>query len=173
MTPPPDPTMSTSSKILVAGAVACSILLSSCASIVSSASRDVSIQSNPSGLSFAVANRAGEVVHTGTTPQVVNLTARGGFFVPQRYTIEVKRAGKVVGKQEVTAGLNGWYVGNILFGGLVGLIIVDPLTGAMYRMPATIKVDANSSLAGDAPRSLSIASVDTLAPAQRAKLVRL
>ncbi|WP_367870589.1 hypothetical protein [Luteolibacter sp. Populi] len=164
--------MFTFSKILIAGAAASSILLSSCASIVSRPSRDVSIQSNPSGLSFAVINKDGETIHTGTTPQIVNLSARGGYFVPAKYTVEVRRAGKLVGTQQVTAGMNGWYAGNILIGGLIGLLIVDPLTGAMYRMPATITVNA-TTLAASAPRTLTVASIDTLTLEERASLVRL
>jgi len=30
--------------------------------------------------------------------------------------------------------VNGWYFGNILLGGLIGMLIVDPATGAMYRL---------------------------------------
>ena len=30
--------------------------------------------------------------------------------------------------------VEGWYWGNILFGGLIGMIIVDPATGAMYKL---------------------------------------
>ncbi len=32
------------------------------------------------------------------------------------------------------ATLNGWYFGNLLFGGLLGLLIIDPATGAMYKL---------------------------------------
>ena len=32
------------------------------------------------------------------------------------------------------ADLNGWYFGNIVFGGFIGLLIVDLVTGAMYRI---------------------------------------
>ena len=28
--------------------------------------------------------------------------------------------------------MNGWYLGNIIFGGLIGALIVDPATGAMW-----------------------------------------
>jgi hypothetical protein len=164
--------MSSFSKILVASAAAASILLSSCASIVSRPSRDVSIQSTPPGLSFAVINKHGETIHTGSTPQIVNLSARGGYFVPAKYTVQVSRAGKVVGTQQVTAGMNGWYAGNIILGGLVGLLIVDPLTGAMYRMPATVHVNAGA-VAASAPRSLQVATIDSLTPDERASLVRL
>ena len=30
-----------------------------------------------------------------------------------------------------------YYIGNIVFGGLIGLLIVDPATGAMYKLPET------------------------------------
>jgi hypothetical protein len=30
--------------------------------------------------------------------------------------------------------MSGWYIGNILFGGLIGMLVVDPQTGAMYRL---------------------------------------
>ena len=168
----PHPIMTTSAKILTASAAACSILFSSCASIVSRPSRDVSVQSNPSGLSFAVLNSDGETVHSGTTPQVVNLSARGGYFKAAKYTVQVKRTGKVIGSHQVTAGLNGWYFGNIVFGGLIGMLIVDPLTGSMYRMPESITVDTTAT-AANAPMSLNIVSVETLTPDERARLVRL
>lgn len=30
--------------------------------------------------------------------------------------------------------LNGWYFGNLFIGGLVGMLIVDPASGAMYKI---------------------------------------
>jgi hypothetical protein len=30
--------------------------------------------------------------------------------------------------------LDGWYFGNILLGGLIGMLIIDPATGAMYKL---------------------------------------
>lgn len=33
----------------------------------------------------------------------------------------------------IQSGLDGWYLGNILIGGLIGMLIVDPASGAMYR----------------------------------------
>ncbi len=30
--------------------------------------------------------------------------------------------------------VDGWYWGNIVFGGLIGWLIVDPATGAMYKL---------------------------------------
>jgi hypothetical protein len=30
--------------------------------------------------------------------------------------------------------LDGWYFGNILLGGVIGMLIIDPATGAMYKL---------------------------------------
>src|SRR5436305_14092712 len=34
----------------------------------------------------------------------------------------------------VHATINGWYFGNLAFGGVIGMLVVDPLTGAMYTL---------------------------------------
>jgi len=34
----------------------------------------------------------------------------------------------------VRGEIEGWYFGNIIFGGLIGLLAVDPATGAMYTL---------------------------------------
>ena len=41
---------------------------------------------------------------------------------------------------KLDSSLSGWYFGNIIFGGLIGMLIVDPVTGAMYNLtPAKIE----------------------------------
>ncbi len=159
-------------KIICSSAAAGSILLSSCASIVSKSTWPVSIQSQPTGLEFIVKKADGTVISNGKTPQIVTLDSKGGYFKPATYTIQTKRGNKVIGEQEITASLNGWYFGNILFGGLIGLVIVDPLTGAMYKFPESVSVCGGKIAANDS-HSLTIASMDTLTPDQRAQLVRL
>ncbi len=39
------------------------------------------------------------------------------------------------GLSVIDSSLSGWYIGNLLFGGIVGLLIVDPATGAMWKLP--------------------------------------
>ena len=159
-------------KIICSSATAGSILLSSCASIVSKSNWPVSITSQPTGLEFIIKKPDGTAISNGKTPQIVTLDSSAGYFKPASYIIQTKRGNKVIGEQEITAGLNGWYFGNILFGGLIGLIIVDPLTGAMYRLPESVSV-LGGKIASNSSHSLTIASVDTLTPDQRAQLVRL
>ena len=149
------------------------VLFSSCASIVSKSSWPVSIQSNPSNLEFAVKKEDGTVVTTGKTPQIVTLDSKGGYFKAAKYTIESKKSGKVVSTTHLTAALNGWYFGNIIFGGPIGLLIVDPVTGAMYKFPETVEIHGVSMAANNTPHSLNIVSIDTLTEDQKKQLVRL
>ena len=50
------------------------------------------------------------------------------------YRLEMIADGYIPQNAEISSTLNGWYVGNIIFGGLIGLFIVDPLTGAMWTL---------------------------------------
>ncbi|MCK7477558.1 MAG: hypothetical protein M0C28_08815 [Candidatus Moduliflexus flocculans] len=69
-----------------------------------------------------------------TTPTTVTLSSKGGYFRPAVYHFEFEKEGFSPVNKEVSAGFNGWYMGNIVFGGLIGIVIVDPLTGAMWRL---------------------------------------
>jgi len=50
--------------------------------------------------------------------------------------------------------LSGWYWGNILFGGLIGVLIVDPITGKMWKLPTddiTVNLSQKLSLNQNQP----------------------
>lgn len=117
------------------------LLLANCATIVSKSQYPVSISSNPAGATVKVKNTQGEVIHQGTTPTLVTLKSSSGYFKPAKYQFEFSRKGQTPKTVEVTAGLNGWYFGNVVFGGLIGLVFVDPATGAMWHLDE--KVEAN------------------------------
>lgn len=109
-------------------------LLSGCASIVSDSTYPVQIKSSPSGKNFVVKNEAGERVHAGRTPQTVMLKAGAGFFDGATYEVEFSAGNTLT----IDSSLDPWYFGNIIFGGLIGLIIVDPATGAMWKLPESV-----------------------------------
>ena len=72
----------------------------------------------------------------------------------------------------ITSSLDGWYFGNIIFGGVLGMLIVDPMTGAMYNLPARVDISLEQSVAGVEPdATLTIATIDSLTAAQKLRLV--
>jgi len=108
-----------------------------CASIVSKSSWPVNVQSNPTGAKCAIAKKNGVQVHTGETPLTLTLSAKSGFFSSEDYTVSCEKEGYQTTKVDMPSSLNGWYWGNIVFGGLIGILIVDPATGAMWKLEET------------------------------------
>ncbi len=107
-----------------------------CASIICGKRDTVVIDSAPSNMAFSIFNRDGNQVYQGTTPASVILNRGAGFFKKQVYVVSMQGHEKTIPTK-----LNPWSWGNIVFGGVVGFLIVDPLTGAMWDLPKTFYVD--------------------------------
>ena len=73
-------------------------------------------------------------MHSGTTPLTVTLKKGRGYFKPESYVVRFAKEGFQTREITVQGAINGWYFGNILFGGLIGMLAVDPSTGAMYTL---------------------------------------
>ena len=75
---------------------------------------------------------------------------------------------------ELTPSLNGWYIGNLLFGGLIGFLIVDPLTGAMYRFDDYVYVSLPADITlSDETSELNIVTLDKVPENLRDQLIAL
>ena len=110
------------------------MLLSSCATIVSKSAYPVSIDTNPAGAQVSITDKKGKEIYKGTSPSVVRLKSGAGFFSRAEYQVRLSANGYAEKVIPVTFRLNGWYLGNIVFGGVIGLLIVDPASGAMWRI---------------------------------------
>lgn len=123
-------------SIVIATAVSLLGLFGSgCASIVHGGARNVTINSQPAGAHVVITNtRTGSAVHSGTTPMTVSLSPKGGYFRGQAYTVSFKLDGYQPAEVQIKPTMSAWYLGNVIFGGLIGLIVVDPLTGAMWNL---------------------------------------
>jgi hypothetical protein len=154
--------------------VASAAVLAGCASIVSKSEYPVAITSNPIGADFVVKRKNGVPVASGVTPATIVLPASEGYFQPAKYTIEYKRKG-MVQSVPLTAKIDGWYFGNLLFGGvIIGMLIVDPATGAMWRLNdtavATFQQTADST---SGQRALRIVNIDKVPMKYRGQLLAL
>jgi len=74
----------------------------------------------------------------GTTPATVTLNSSSGYFKGATYHIMFSREGNKDTYSIIDSTINGWYWGNILFGGIIGFLIIDPVTGAMWKLPEYI-----------------------------------
>lgn len=109
-----------------------------CASIVSKSQYPVTINSSPGESTVTVKNKNGMEIHKAVTPTTVILSASAGFFSPASYTFDFRKEGYYSSSASMSASVDGWYIANILFGGLIGWIIVDPATGAMWKLDEAI-----------------------------------
>ncbi|MGA3265192.1 MAG: hypothetical protein ABSE16_00025 [Verrucomicrobiota bacterium] len=122
-------------KLIQIGLLASVLSLTGCASIVSKAKWPVSFKSDPPGAQLTISDENGKTVRQGVTPTTIKLASGNGYFKAQNYQVNMKLDGYKEDKGILQAGLNGWYFGNIGFGGLIGMLAVDPATGAMWRLP--------------------------------------
>ena len=114
--------------------IASTFLFSSCASIVSKSSYTISINSVPSEAKIVIKDKKDIEIFSGQTPATMQLKAGSGFFGKARYQVTFTKNGYDTKTVPVEFKLDGWYFGNILLGGLIGMLIIDPATGAMYKL---------------------------------------
>lgn len=146
------------------------VLSTGCASIVSSSHYDLAINSDPVGANFVVSNKAGKKVFSGSTPATVKLSASAGYFKKETYTIKLNTPGYDERIYYLSSSLDGWYWGNLLIGGIVGMLVVDPATGAMYKLPESVDITLDKNPAPSRNVSLSVTTIDNLNAGQVSRL---
>ncbi len=109
-------------------------LLTSCASIVSKSSYPISINSSPSESKITITNKKGVEIYRGSTPATLKLDAGNGYFSKAHYQVKFEKEGYATRNVPVNFKLDGWYIGNLVFGGFIGFLIVDPASGAMFKL---------------------------------------
>ena len=163
--------------LLIVLAMACTIVLNGCATIFSTSEYPVTIRSLPTQLTVEVSRSDGHVVHKATTPVTITLTTKKDkkkkHFEGEDYTIKLMRDGTVVGQTELKSRLDKWFLANLVHGGFIGMLIVDPYTGAMWTLNEDVLVTENLSTSGKEESSLRIATLDEVPEENRASLVKV
>lgn len=156
--------------------LAAGLNLTGCASIVHGGNRNVTITTQPSGAKAYVRKASGEVVTIQTTPCTVSLDPKKGYFKGQTYVVKFELAGHQTTEIELRPTLSGWYFGNIVFGGLIGMIAVDPVTGSMWNIePQNIQhslTESQASLIKNKEGFVVVLASD-LSPAEREHMTKL
>ena len=120
------------------------ISLSSCATIFTATKYKVAFNTNPEDAGITIENRAGEIIFEGKTPTTVKLKSSAGYMQREEYKITFTKNGYVTKTVFIAAELDGWYIGNILLGGIPGMLIIDPLSGAMWKIAKDDRVISES-----------------------------
>jgi hypothetical protein len=107
--------------IVVALAATIVVGTSSCASIVSGTKQSVTVTSDPPGAEISIDGKA-----AGKTPLAVDLRRK------EDHVIKGFKEGVGEATVTTTSTSNGWIWGNLLFGGIIG-IIIDVSNGAAKR----------------------------------------
>ena len=123
-----------------------STVLISCATIMGkSAPETLNIRSTPDQASVVIADESGTKIFEGKTPTSLPLEKKKGYFSGKKYTVKITKEGYAEHSVTVDTRVNGWYIGgNLIFGGLIGWLIVDPATGAMWSLDTN---EINTTLA--------------------------
>ena len=106
------------------------LLLSNCATIISGSRQNVEITSEPSSAKVYI-----NEIEIGNTPVQKKLKRN------QEYQLVLKLDGYETYETKLEKKFNAWYIGNVVFGGLIGLI-VDPITGAIHKLKPE-EIDGN------------------------------
>lgn len=159
-----------------------SLYMSGCASIISDSTYSVSITSTPERARILIKDKTGKTVFRGKTPAIVSLDAEEGFFEGQTYTVYFKKRGYARSIAEIDSKIDGWYWANLFFGGVIGMLIVDPWTGAMWKLedqhlalfPMYAKHRRHKGKHGARDiKTLHIALLEEIPPRLRSKMIRI
>jgi len=152
------------------------IFITGCASILSKSMYPVTINSYPDEANIIIKDERGTQMYKGKTPTTLTLASGEAYFHGKSYTVTFSKSGYEEQTTVIKSGLDGWYIGNILFGGLIGILIVDPLTGAMWSLPKEITVTLapkDLTLKNEDKKVLKIVTIDQIPEDLKDKLIRI
>lgn len=118
-------------------ALLCVSFLTGCATIVSKSSYPLMVSSHPGGAEIVITDKKGKDIFKGNTPATISLKAGAGFFSRAEYHVHFSMAGYQSKTVPVNFKLDGWYFGNFIFGSFIGLLIIDPASGAMWKIESS------------------------------------
>ena len=106
--------------------------LAGCASVMSGRHADVTVKTNVPQAYVTVRDKHGLEVGSAHAPANFALKRKDKFIFPARYTATIEAPGYQPVEVPIRQTVNPWVLGNVAFGGLIGLA-VDNVTGAAWK----------------------------------------
>ena len=150
--------------MLVGLALACS----ACATVVGGTTQEVFIESEPTGAACKVDRMGANVAVVNSTPGRVNVSRSKETMI-----VSCTRDGYEQSNEVLVSSFTGATVGNILLGGVVG-IVVDAASGANNKYPDRIMIVMTpASFPSDDARDAHFAGIKTRLEAGAAAEIKL
>jgi len=117
------------------GFVLLGIVAAGCATIMKGTDQEIRVNSTPVGAKVTIKTMGGVQVYEGLTPVKAKIPRKN------EYTVTVALEGyKEVTSNITHESIEGWFWGNLICGGVIG-IVVDVVNGAMHHLgPEEISV---------------------------------
>ncbi|MGK7345351.1 MAG: hypothetical protein ACNS63_06040 [Candidatus Nitrospinota bacterium M3_3B_026] len=151
-------------------------LAGACATIVGDKTQLVPINSSPDGAVVKITDEKGMTVFKGSTPTTVTLNkSDGSYFGGKSYSVKISKDGyesRIIG---ISSSPNGWYLaGNLIFGGLIGWFIIDPMSGAMYTLaPEQVSTELGGKTAEAGDNSITVMLLEDVPNSLRSEMKRI
>ena len=154
-------------------AIAGLFFLAGCGSIIKGSTHEIAFTSTPTQANISIVDEDGSSVYSGKTPATVSLEKKRGYFSGKTYHVKVEKPGYKPFETTLNTKVSAWYVaGNIAFGGLIGWLIIDPLTGGMWTIsPEEVDATMAGMTSAHDDGTLSIALLEDVPPQMRDRLV--
>ena len=121
-------------RLAVTGVLLLSFVLGACATIVEGSDQTVTVITEPPGAACTL-TRGGETVGAANpTPASITLEKS-----KDNVSIVCEKEGYFKGTMGLSAGFQAMTIGNVLLGGVVGLVI-DAASGAMHEYPESVTI---------------------------------
>ncbi|MCC8018833.1 MAG: hypothetical protein LIO85_03555 [Rikenellaceae bacterium] len=156
---------------IIAALLVAVFFMQGCASIFTKNSYPVTISSTPAGAEVEIYNKENRLIFTGQTPANTVLNASNGYMSKEIYILKFRKPGYKDYEYVLESKLEGWFFGNLVLGGIIGMLIVDPLTGSMYKVPETSIIAPLVEDGRSAENGIRIMELDQVPEHLRADLI--
>lgn len=120
--------------------VAFAFVITGCATIFTGTQQDILVTSSPASAKVSIKANNGMEVFNGTTPATVKLPKK------REYAVTISMDGYQSVTLPISQSFQALYLGNIICGGLIGLVI-DAVNGAMWTLePSMVSVSLTTAM---------------------------
>ena len=101
------------------------------------------------------------------------MKAGAGFFSKAEYQVKFSSPGYEERIVPITFNIDGWYFGNLFLGGFLGMLIIDPATGAMWKIETQFLNETLSRSTASIDPEMKIMNIDEIPENWETHLVRV